>query len=68
MTVQPADGLSPAAAFPDPSHDQWQSLVEGVLRKSGKYVTVSDDEEALSTTLEDGLNTRPIYTASYDTP
>ncbi len=63
MTVQPADGLSPAAAFPDPSHDQWQSLVEGVLRKSGKEVTGSAAEEALSTTLEDGLTTRPLYTA-----
>ncbi|MFJ6513613.1 methylmalonyl-CoA mutase family protein [Streptomyces sp. NPDC091406] len=68
MTVQPADGLSPAAAFPDPSHDQWQSLVEGVLRKSGKEVTGSAAEEALSTTLEDGLTTRPLYTASDESP
>ncbi|MFF8983616.1 methylmalonyl-CoA mutase family protein [Streptomyces globisporus] len=68
MTVQPADGLSPTAAFPDPSHDQWQSLVEGVLRKSGKEVTGSAAEEALSTTLEDGLTTRPLYTASDESP
>ncbi|WGP08344.1 methylmalonyl-CoA mutase family protein [Streptomyces sp. SH5] len=68
MTVQPADGLSPAAAFPDPSHDQWQSLVEGVLRKSGKEVAGSAAEEALSTTLEDGLTTRPLYTASDESP
>ncbi|MEU5039057.1 methylmalonyl-CoA mutase family protein [Streptomyces rubiginosohelvolus] len=68
MTVQPADGLSPAAAFPDPSHDQWQSLVEGVLRKSGKEVSGSAAEEALSTTLEDGLITRPLYTASDESP
>ncbi|MFH8377942.1 methylmalonyl-CoA mutase small subunit [Streptomyces cyaneofuscatus] len=68
MTVQPADGLSPAAAFPDPSHDQWQSLVEGVLRKSGKEVSGSAAEEALSTTLEDGLTTRPLYTAHDTSP
>ncbi|MFG3410241.1 methylmalonyl-CoA mutase family protein [Streptomyces sp. NPDC048142] len=68
MTVQPADGLSPAAAFPDPSHDQWQSLVEGVLRKSGKEVSGSAAEEALSTTLEDGLTTRPLYTAHDESP
>ncbi|MEI7032227.1 methylmalonyl-CoA mutase family protein [Streptomyces pratensis] len=68
MTVQPADGLSPAAAFPDPSHDQWQSLVEGVLRKSGKEVSGSAAEEALSTTLEDGLTTRPLYTAHDSSP
>ncbi|RST15870.1 methylmalonyl-CoA mutase [Streptomyces sp. WAC04770] len=68
MTVQPADGLSPAAAFPDPSHDQWQSLVEGVLRKSGKEVSGSAAEEALSTTLEDGLTTRPLYTANDVSP
>ncbi|WP_228995259.1 methylmalonyl-CoA mutase family protein [Streptomyces sp. DH8] len=68
MTVQPADGLSPTAAFPDPSHDQWQSLVEGVLRKSGKEVAGSAAEEALSTTLEDGLTTRPLYTANDESP
>lgn len=66
MTVLPADGLPPAAGFPDPSHDQWQSLIEGVLRKSGKEVSGAAAEEALSTTLEDGLTTRPLYT-SHDT-
>ncbi|MFD4693877.1 methylmalonyl-CoA mutase family protein [Streptomyces sp. NPDC058463] len=63
MTVLPADGLSLAAEFPDPSHDQWQSLVEGVLRKSGKEVTGTAAEEALSTALGDGLTARPLYTS-----
>ncbi|MGW4234825.1 methylmalonyl-CoA mutase small subunit [Streptomyces sp. NPDC004980] len=63
MTVLPADGLSLAADFPDPSHDQWQSLVEGVLRKSGKDVTGTAAEEALSTALGDGLTARPLYTS-----
>ncbi|EPH45555.1 methylmalonyl-CoA mutase small subunit [Streptomyces aurantiacus] len=63
MTVLPDDGLSLAAEFPDATHEQWQRLVEGVLRKSGKDVSGAAAEEALSTALEDGLSTRPLYTA-----
>ncbi|WP_433548846.1 methylmalonyl-CoA mutase small subunit [Streptomyces sp. CA-294286] len=66
MTVLPDDGLSLAAEFPDATHEQWQRLVEGVLRKSGKDVTGAAAEDALSTSLDDGLTTRPLYTA--DTP
>ncbi|MFD0417238.1 methylmalonyl-CoA mutase small subunit [Streptomyces sp. NPDC127108] len=62
MTVLPDDGLSLAAEFPDATHEQWQRLVEGVLRKSGKDVSGAAAEEALSTALEDGLSTRPLYT------
>ncbi|WP_406378877.1 methylmalonyl-CoA mutase small subunit [Streptomyces sp. NBC_01618] len=68
MTVQPADGFSLAAEFPHPAHEQWQSLVEGVLRKSGKDVAGSAAEEALSTTVEDGLITRPLYTSRDSAP
>lgn len=64
MTVLPDDGLSLAAEFPDATREQWQHLVEGVLRKSGKDVSGSAAEEALSTALEDGLRTRPLYTWS----
>ncbi|MFI1152988.1 methylmalonyl-CoA mutase family protein [Streptomyces sp. NPDC020817] len=63
MTVLPDDGLSLAAEFPDATHEQWQRLVEGVLRKSGKDVSGEAAEDALSTKLEDGLTTRPLYTA-----
>ncbi|MGW3245677.1 methylmalonyl-CoA mutase small subunit [Streptomyces sp. NPDC001070] len=63
MTVLPDDGLSLAAEFPDATHEQWQRLVEGVLRKAGKDVSGQAAEDALSTTLEDGLTTRPLYTA-----
>lgn len=63
MTVLPDDGLSLAAEFPDATHEQWQRLVEGVLRKSGKEVSGEAAEHALSTTLQDGLTTRPLYTA-----
>ncbi|MEU8436812.1 methylmalonyl-CoA mutase family protein [Streptomyces sp. NPDC029216] len=66
MTVLPDDGLSLAAEFPDATHEQWQRLVEGVLRKSGKEVSGEAAEAALTTTLEDGLTTRPLYTARPD--
>ncbi|QTE01508.1 methylmalonyl-CoA mutase family protein [Streptomyces cyanogenus] len=68
MTVLPDDGLSLAAEFPDATHEQWQRLVEGVLRKSGKELTGAAAEDALSTTLEDGLRTRPLYTARDSAP
>ncbi len=63
MTVLPDDGLPLAAEFPDATHEQWHHLVEGVLRKSGKDVSGPAAVEALSTALEDGLRTRPLYTA-----
>ncbi|WP_327173979.1 methylmalonyl-CoA mutase subunit beta [Streptomyces sp. NBC_01335] len=68
MTVLPADGLPLAAEFADASPEQWQTLVEGVLRKSGKDVTGEAALEALSTTLEDGLTTRPLYTSRNGAP
>ncbi|MFD4507663.1 methylmalonyl-CoA mutase family protein [Streptomyces sp. NPDC058457] len=68
MTVLPDDGLSLAAEFPDATQEQWQHLVEGVLRKSGKEVSGEAAEDALSTTLEDGLRTRPLYTARDTAP
>lgn len=63
MTVLPDDGLSLAAEFPDATHEQWQRLVAGVLRKSGRDVSDAAAEEALSTALEDGLHLRPLYSA-----
>ncbi|MFK0281130.1 methylmalonyl-CoA mutase family protein [Streptomyces sp. NPDC090499] len=68
MTVLPDDGLSLAAEFPDATQEQWQRLVEGVLRKSGREVSGEAAEDALSTTLEDGLRTRPLYTARDTAP
>lgn len=68
MTVLPADGLSLAAEFPAPAHEHWQHLVEGVLRKSGKEAAGPAAEEALSTTVEDGLITRPLYTSRDSAP
>ncbi|GAA4816511.1 methylmalonyl-CoA mutase family protein [Streptomyces ziwulingensis] len=68
MTVLPDDGLSLAAEFPDPTHEQWQHLVAGVLRKSGAEVSDAEAEHKLSTALEDGLRTRPLYTARDTAP
>ncbi|MEV1021332.1 methylmalonyl-CoA mutase family protein [Streptomyces sp. NPDC050264] len=68
MTVLPDDGLSLAAEFPDATHEQWQHLVAGVLRKSGKEVSAPEAEDTLSTALEDGLRARPLYTAHDDAP
>ncbi|MGW1675238.1 methylmalonyl-CoA mutase family protein [Streptomyces sp. NPDC002324] len=68
MTVLPDDGLELATEFPDATHEQWQRLVAGVLRKSGKDVEGAQAEEALSTALEDGLRTRPLYTAHDTAP
>ncbi|WP_328492020.1 methylmalonyl-CoA mutase subunit beta [Streptomyces sp. NBC_00414] len=68
MTVLPNDGLSLAAEFPSATHEQWRRLVAGVLSKSGKVVSDETAETALSTALEDGLTTRPLYTAHDDAP
>ncbi len=68
MTVLPHDGLSLAAEFSSTTHEQWQRLVEGVLRKARKEVSAATAEDALSTALEDGLTTRPLYTAHDDAP
>src|ERR1041385_7013961 len=68
MTVLPNDGLSLAAEFSSTTHEQWQRLVEGVLRKAGKEISAATAEDALSAALEDGLTTRPLYTAHDDAP
>ncbi|MDQ0772271.1 methylmalonyl-CoA mutase [Streptomyces aurantiacus] len=68
MTVLPNDGLPLAAEFPSATHEQWRRLVAGVLSKSGREVSDETAEAALSTALEDGLTTRPLYTAHDDAP
>lgn len=63
MTVLPDDGFTLAAEFPGATREEWQRLVEGVLRKAGKDAQGSAAEDVLSTALEDGITTRPLYTA-----
>ncbi len=67
MTVLPDDGFTLAAEFPDATHEQWQQLVAGVLRKAGRESAETAAEDALSTALEDGLVTRPLYTTGNGT-
>ncbi|QMU70917.1 methylmalonyl-CoA mutase small subunit [Streptacidiphilus sp. P02-A3a] len=67
MTALP-EGLPLAAEFPDADREQWQHLVEGVLRKSGaEDVSGARAEAALTTAIEDGLTACPLYTAEDDT-
>ncbi|WP_225845769.1 methylmalonyl-CoA mutase subunit beta [Streptomyces sp. HPF1205] len=68
MTAMPDDELPLAADFPEPTHEQWQRLAAGVLRKSGRDLTGAEAERALSTALEDGLEARPLYTARDTAP
>ncbi|MEV4432656.1 methylmalonyl-CoA mutase family protein [Streptomyces sp. NPDC049585] len=63
MTVLPDDGFVLAAEFPPATREQWQRLVQGVLAKAGGTAEGAAAEDALATALEDGLATRPLYTA-----
>ncbi|MFI0742896.1 methylmalonyl-CoA mutase small subunit [Streptomyces sp. NPDC021100] len=68
MTVLPEEGFSLAAEFPDATREQWQRLAEGVLRKAGTEAGGTAAEDALATALQDGLSTRPLYTADDPAP
>lgn len=62
MTVLP-DGLPLAAEFPEATREQWQHLVGNVLRKSGASdASGVAAEEVLTTSLQDGIAARPLYT------
>lgn len=59
----PPEGLPLAAEFPAAHREQWQQLVQGVLRKSGAEPEDGPAaEQALTTRLQDGLSARPLYT------
>ncbi|MGW3232970.1 methylmalonyl-CoA mutase family protein [Kitasatospora sp. NPDC001095] len=60
----PPEGLPLASEFPAAHREQWQQLVQGVLRKSGAQPEDgAAAEQALTTRLQDGLSARPLYTA-----
>ncbi|GAA2994450.1 methylmalonyl-CoA mutase family protein [Streptomyces lactacystinicus] len=60
----PPEGLPLAAEFPAAHREQWQQLVQGVLRKSGAEPEDGPAaEQALTTRLQDGLSAHPLYTA-----
>ncbi|KIF73375.1 methylmalonyl-CoA mutase [Streptomyces sp. 150FB] len=62
MTVLPDNSLPLAAEFPGATYEQWQSLVAGVLNKSGRDLSGPAAEDALSTPLPDGFAVRPLHT------
>ncbi|TJZ56857.1 methylmalonyl-CoA mutase small subunit [Streptomyces piniterrae] len=66
MTAESSE-LPLAAAFPDADREQWQRLVEGVLRKSGVTEAAgAAAEDALATEIQDGIRIRPLYTRDDD--
>ncbi|MBO8194660.1 methylmalonyl-CoA mutase small subunit [Streptomyces oryzae] len=68
MTVPPEEGLSLGQDFPEATYEQWQQLVSGVLSKTGaKVPDASAPESALTTTLPDGIEVRPLYTGGTTT-
>lgn len=60
----PSPELSLAAEFPAPEREQWQELVAGVLRKSGRLPEDFDGapESKLVTRTYDGIEIQPLYT------
>ncbi|WP_126637498.1 methylmalonyl-CoA mutase subunit beta [Embleya hyalina] len=64
-------GSTFASQFPQPTRDQWQRLVAGVLRKSkvlGENDTPERPEDLLATTTYDGVTLSPLYTEAAARP
>ncbi|SEB33819.1 methylmalonyl-CoA mutase [Amycolatopsis tolypomycina] len=61
----PISELDLAAEFPQATREQWQDLVAGVLRKSGKLPEdfAGAPESKLVTRTYDGIEIQPLYTA-----
>ncbi|MGV9362998.1 methylmalonyl-CoA mutase family protein [Amycolatopsis sp. NPDC003731] len=61
----PISELDLAAEFPQATREQWQELVAGVLRKSGKLPEdfTGAPESKLVTRTYDGIGIQPLYTA-----
>src|SRR3954469_11465484 len=61
----PISDLDLAAEFPQATREQWQELVAGVLRKSGKLPEdfAGAPESKLVTRTYDGIEIQPLYTA-----
>jgi methylmalonyl-CoA mutase len=63
---EPPEELALASVFPEPTRAEWEALVDGVLRKTGR---ISDDAplgtgvEKLVWSTPDGIRVRPLYTA-----
>lgn len=61
----PISALELAAEFPEATRAQWQDLVAGVLRKSGRLPEdfTGAPESKLVTRTYDGIEIQPLYTA-----
>ncbi|MBP2322759.1 methylmalonyl-CoA mutase [Kibdelosporangium banguiense] len=59
------DELVLAAQFPTPQREQWQELIAGVLRKSGKLPEGFDGhaDDLIATKTYDDIVVHPLYTA-----
>ncbi|MEU5566729.1 methylmalonyl-CoA mutase family protein [Micromonospora musae] len=67
----PSETLRLAAEFPAATHEQWQRLTLGVLRKAGladEETPVEAVEELLARRGYDGVTLAPLYTADDPTP
>jgi methylmalonyl-CoA mutase len=62
-----AEQLKLASDFPAATRDQWRTLVEGVLRRSG-VEPAGSAEDALASDTYDGFAIRPLYTADDAVP
>ncbi len=53
-----------AAQFPTPQREQWQELIAGVLRKSGRVPADFDGDaaEKIATKTYDDILVQPLYT------
>ncbi|MEU1812626.1 methylmalonyl-CoA mutase family protein [Micromonospora aurantiaca (nom. illeg.)] len=70
MTV-PSETLRLAAGFPAATHEQWQRLALGVLRKAGlagQDASAEAVEDLLACRGYDGLALAPLHTAAGSTP
>jgi methylmalonyl-CoA mutase len=66
VPTQPPEHLPLAALFAPAERAQWQQLVAGALRKSGRLAPDDDAalvEAVLSSTTYDGVTVQPLYTA-----
>ncbi|WP_406283235.1 methylmalonyl-CoA mutase subunit beta [Embleya sp. NBC_00896] len=64
-------GSTFASQFPQPTREQWQRLVAGVLRKSkvlGENDAPEHPEDLLATTTYDGIKLSPLYTEAASRP
>lgn len=63
---EPPEHLVLAAAFPEPTRDQWAAAVDAVVRKSGRIgedAPLGAGVEKLAWDTADGVHVQPLYTA-----